>query len=213
MPEAWGGFLARLAAWDWFVHFSFRDQSNAQHPKGRTEQLVLVRLKRPNFPILRSPSDWVYRKPRRSSPSLRGPAPDWAMKRIREYLHDLEHAAGQRIGWVVAEEFGRVGGRWHTHGLVTGVTKLNRKFWWGEAYRRFGRSRIEPFNRERAAAFYAAKYEAKQLGMIHTGGVLAGVDLSRPEYPRLSEHSGNEIVCSAPVESRYFRSGWDKSLG
>jgi len=211
MPEAWGNFLASLAVWDWFIHLTFRDEERNQHPKRRAEQLLLVRLKRPNIPVLRSPSDWVYRKPHRSSPSLRGPAPDWAMKRIREYLCDVEHATGQRIGWVIAEEFGRVGGRWHCHGLVTGVSKLNRKFWWAEAFRRFGRARIAQFDRGRAATFYAAKYEAKQLGMIHTGGVLAGVDLSRPE-DRSFEHGGNEIVSSAPVERRYFRCGWDKGL-
>jgi hypothetical protein len=81
--------------------------------------------------------------------------------------------------WVLAEEFGRIGGRWHCHALVAGVAQLERSFWWREGYRRFGRTRIEPCKSEFAASHYAAKYEAKQLGEIHFGGTLAGVNLSK----------------------------------
>jgi len=34
-----------------------------------------------------------------------------------------------------------------------------------------------PFNAEQAAAFYTAKYAAKELGFIHFGGMLAGTTL------------------------------------
>ncbi len=50
------------------------------------------------------------------------------------------------IGWVIAEEFGRAGGRWHVHLLVSGVQHLHRKKWWKRAFVRFGRSRIEPIH-------------------------------------------------------------------
>lgn len=102
------------------------------------------------------------------------------MAQIGEWLADVEALAGEgQVGWVVAEEFGRAGGRWHAHGMVSGVDALHRRFWWAEAFRRFGRTRIEPFDLERGAAFYAAKYAAKQLGKIHFGGRLAGVQVSR----------------------------------
>lgn len=102
------------------------------------------------------------------------------MKRIAEWLADIQALAGaSAVGWVIAEEFGALGGRWHAHGLVSGVARLERKFWWQEAFRRFGRTRIEPFNPDRAGAFYAAKYTAKALGTIHFGGTLSGVELSR----------------------------------
>ena len=100
---------------------------------------------------------------------------DLAVARIEEWLADIQGAVGgKQIGWLLAEEFGRVGGRYHCHLLVTGVVNQTRKFWWREAFRQFGRSEIRPFDREQAAAFYAAKYAAKQLGFIHFGGMLGG---------------------------------------
>lgn len=100
---------------------------------------------------------------------------DLAVARIEEWLADIQAAAGgKQIGWLLAEEFGRAGGRYHCHLLITGVAAQSRRFWWSEAFRRFGRSEISPFNPEQAAAFYAAKYTAKQLGLIHFGGVLSG---------------------------------------
>jgi hypothetical protein len=108
------------------------------------------------------------------------PASDFALDRISEWLADLQAAAGGRpIGWVLAEEFGRLGGRWHCHLLICGVSHLQRRFWWSEAFRRFGRTRIEPFNHEQGAAFYTAKYAAKALGEIHFGGFLAGHEFQR----------------------------------
>ena len=143
------------------------------------------------------------------------------MKGITEWLADIQaHAGASEVGWVIAEEFGALGGRWHAHGLVSGVSRLERQFWWREAFRRFGRSRIEPFNPERAGALYAAKYAAKALGKIHFGGTLAGVELSR--VIRVHGRRGwddcfagsSEPTCthgviapSAPVEKTFFRMG------
>ena len=122
------------------------------------------------------------------------------------------------MGWVIAEEFGALGGRWHCHGLVSGVSGLSRKFWWAEAHRRFGRTRIEPFDAERAGAFYAAKYAAKALGKIHFGGILSGVEVSRmtrrdgarvwdDSLAKSSEPSATHgiVIQSANVERSLFR--------
>jgi hypothetical protein len=61
------------------------------------------------------------------------------------YCH-VRKIATRAIGWVIAEEFGRIGGRWHVHLLIRGVQHLRRKKWWKRAFVRFGRSRIEPIN-------------------------------------------------------------------
>lgn len=148
------------------------------------------------------------------------PCSDAAIKAIGEWLADIQaHAGGSPVGWVIAEEFGALGGRWHCHGLVSGVSQLSRRFWWSEAKRRFGRTRIEPFDAARAGTFYAAKYAAKALGKIHFGGMLAGVQLSRvvregrrrtwDDSPQGSEGCGTrEIVAvSANLEKSYFRLG------
>jgi hypothetical protein len=134
------------------------------------------------------------------------PVADKALAGIKEYFSLVQREAPRPIGWVIAEEFGKLGGRYHCHALVTGVANLYRKFWWAEAFRRFGRTLIDPFDRERAAAFYAAKYEAKQLGGLHFGGTLAGVVLSDLEIP--SSSGGKKTgVKSAELSKTYFRLG------
>jgi hypothetical protein len=62
------------------------------------------------------------------------------------FFYEVRTVATSAIGWVVAEEFGRAGGRWHAHLLICGVRHLRRKTWWKRAFRRFGRSRIEPIH-------------------------------------------------------------------
>lgn len=148
------------------------------------------------------------------------PCSDAAMKAVGEWLADIQtNSVEKEMGWVLAEEFGAMGGRWHCHGLIAGVSQLNRRFWWSEAFRRFGRTRIEPFNPDRAGAFYAAKYAAKALGKIHFGGNLAGVQLSRvvrrdgrrawDESSKSSEGCATHglVAVSADMEKSFFRLG------
>lgn len=155
--------------------------------------------------------------------TFRGDAPcsDHAMQAIAEWLADIQaHAGARPVGWVIAEEFGALGGRWHAHGLVSGVSRLERAFWWREAFRRFGRTRIQPFDPTRAACFYAAKYAAKALGKIHFGGTFTGVELSsmvRVNGRRVWDDSlavssapsrtHGVVAPSASVERTFFRLG------
>lgn len=133
------------------------------------------------------------------------PTRELALSRISEWLADLQAAAGgQQIGWVLAEEFGRLGGRWHCHLLICGVCHLHRGFWWREAFRRFGISRIEPFNHERGAAFYTAKYAAKALGEIHFGGFIAGREFERMIHSPDGRRVWADAVNSSPLfHARY----------
>ncbi|HEV2177315.1 MAG TPA: hypothetical protein VGW33_08955 [Terriglobia bacterium] len=134
------------------------------------------------------------------------PVPDAAITQIEEYFALVQRQAVSPIGWMIAEEFGRLGGRYHCHALVTGVAKLRRHFWWREAFRRFGRTRIEPFDPKRGAAFYAAKYAAKALGQLHFGGTLGGVDLSVSEEPKAAG-GRRDTVLSADLPRAFFRLG------
>ncbi len=61
-------------------------------------------------------------------------------------FYEIREVATASIGWVIAEEFGRAGGRWHVHLLVRGVQHIRRKKWWKRAFVRFGRNRIEPIH-------------------------------------------------------------------
>jgi hypothetical protein len=164
MPRAFGMFIARLAAWDWYLNpLSFRDRT----------------------------------------PGLGPPVPDLALRRITEFLLRVQSEAQRLIGWVVAEEFGRLGGRYHCHSLITGVQDLSRQFWQREAYRCFGHTRIAPFDPKRGAALYVAKYEGRLTGEIHLGGTLAGVNLSKCEQSH-SQGGGRDVVVSAPLPKSCF---------
>lgn len=131
---------------------------------------------------------------------------DLAIARINEYLADIQRNTGKPVGWVLAEEFGSWGGRFHCHLLITGVARLSRRFWWSEAFRRFGRSEIRPFDPERDAAFYTAKYAAKALGELHFGGVLEGTDLSFALLPR-TFGGGRDTVQSVDLPRSFYRLG------
>ena len=133
-----------------------------------------------------------------------GPAmPDLALIRITEFLSRIQSDAGKLIGWVLAEEFGRLGGRYHCHVLITGVGHLSRQYWQREAYRCFGRTRIEPFDRQRGGAFYVAKYEGRLTGQIDLGGFLKGRDLSRCGQSH-SVGGGQDVVKSQPLPKSFF---------
>ena len=66
--------------------------------------------------------------------------------RCIHHYEKLRSVATQQIGWVIAEEFGIAGGRWHVHLLVKGVKHLRRDEAWEKAFGRFGRCRIEPLH-------------------------------------------------------------------
>src|SRR5258708_12553140 len=49
---------------------------------------------------------------------------DLAMTLIEEWLADIQaRVGGKQIGWVFAEEFGRIGGAYYFHLLLAGVSK------------------------------------------------------------------------------------------
>jgi hypothetical protein len=62
------------------------------------------------------------------------------------FFFKIHAIATASIGWVIAEEFGRLGGRWHVHLLIRGVQQLRRKKWWKRGFVRFGRTKIEPIH-------------------------------------------------------------------
>ena len=132
------------------------------------------------------------------TPGFGPPVPDIALSRINEFFLRIQSDAGRLIGWVIAEEFGRLCGRYHCHALITGVQHLSRQVWQREAYRCFGRTRIDPFDPIRGAAFYLAKYEGRLTGKIDFGGFLRGRDLLKCGQSR-SVGGGRVVVESVPM--------------
>jgi hypothetical protein len=197
---AFGRFIAGLARWDWFVTLTLRDrepQGEEPWERGELRREANVTIYKPDPRLVR------YKPSSRFSSASVPQLPEAVLRGIELWLLDVQKLAGLPIGWIIAEEFGRLGGRWHCHILVAGVSGLYRKFCWLEARRRFGYTRIEAFNPSRGAAFYTAKYAGRTLGEIHFGGTLAGKNLSRCEESH-SPGGGRDVVVSAPLPKSCF---------
>jgi len=149
--------------------------------------------------------DWFFNPLsfRDQAPESGPPVPELALIRIIDYLLLIQRHAGKQIGWVIAEQFGRLGGRYHCHVLVTGVRRLSRDFWRREANRRFGYTRIEVFNPARGAVYYSAKYEGRFPGQIHFGGTLGGIDLSMCVESSV-EGGGQDVAVSEPLPKDHY---------
>lgn len=136
------------------------------------------------------PSD--YRLPRR----------DWALAKAREFLHQLENAAGQPIAWVMADDLGALGGRIHCHVLIAGVDKLNIYYWRDLAFHRFGRSQLAVFQDDGGAPYYIAQNGLSETGDLEFGGTL----WSRGAKETVAPQTGRIVVAqSAEVPSALYR--------
>ena len=199
LARAFGRFIAPLAKWDWFVTVTFRDRDLREEAGGRGDL-----CREGCFAICKpDPRLERYEPGSRYSRKDGPPVQEAAISRIEKWLREIETEARNPIGWMIAEEFGRLGGRWHCHALVTGVSHLFRRRFWLEAYRRFGYTRIEPFDPARGAAFYASKHAGRSLGEIHFGGTLAGIDLSN-WHVCPAEGGGRDVVVSVPLPKQFF---------
>jgi hypothetical protein len=200
LARAFGYFIATLAPWDWFLNpLTMRDGNPRENVSGRGD------LRREgSFSVCKpDPRLARYEPSSRYSRAVGPPTPQVAIARIEKWLMEIERVAGKPVGCMIAEEFGRLGGRWHCHALVVGVSHLYRRKFWLEAYRRFGYTRIEPFDPARGAAFYAAKYAGRSLGEIHFGGTLAGIDLSKCEESSVGG-GGQDVAVSVPLPKIHF---------
>ena len=209
LATTYGDWIANLLGpWDWFINpITFRDRHpdlernpNTGEPRqyratGRVGQLKLYaadpQLKgwKPDFRGCRNPAP---------------PVLDKALAEIKDFLCELQEAAEQPIRWMIAEELGGIGGRYHCHGLVAGVGHLRRDEWWKRAFERFGRTRISPFDPKLGGAFYAAKYAAKQLGALHFGGAAPGAELTAVLNPGPIV-GGGDVLPSAELSREEFR--------
>jgi hypothetical protein len=181
--QAFGNYIAySLGPWDWFVNpISFRDRDPDLERNPKTGAPRTYRISRRIGAVSFCVPDprinsWEPNSKYRSEPGP--PVPDRALAEISDWLCDVQEGAGQPIKAMIAEEFGRLGGRYHCHLLIGGVAHLRRDDWWGEAFERFGRTRIEPFDPERGAAFYCAKYAAKKIGALHFIGAMPGAEFA-----------------------------------
>lgn len=175
LAGSFGEWVAlQLGPWDWFVNpITFRDRHPDLERDPKTSLPREFRSIGTYGGVKRYVADprlknWQPHSRNFSAP--KPPVPDRALVEIMDFLCDLQEAAGNPIKAMVAEEFGRIGGRYHCHLLVGGVAHLRRDEWRKRAFEQFGRTLINPFDPTRGAAFYASKYAAKQVGGLHLVG-------------------------------------------
>ena len=169
----YGSFLAWLRFWAWFMTITLRDWPSATAPMATREPVNTSRHQRCEAD--RRIDSWT--PSRRGGMYSNDPACDLVRRKIIDFLQELQIAAGGPIAWVMAEDFGRINGRWHAHALVDGVGDLDIDYWRAEALGRFGISRIEPYDPSRGGAWYLAKNGLSEHGNLHFGGALAGLEI------------------------------------
>ena len=92
-----------------------------------------------------------------------------AMRAARNFFLMVEDAAERPVGgfWAIERHKYRGGDDPaslvpHIHALVTNVTGVSRKAVWEKCFKRWGRTRIEPYDPNRGASWYIAKYVGKE---------------------------------------------------
>jgi hypothetical protein len=213
-----GDWIANvLGPWDWFMNpitFRHRQPDFECHPA--TGKLRTYRSAGHAGPVRLFKEDPQLKDWRPDFRGRRDPGPPVSYKalaEIKEFLFRIQEPAGHPIRAMIAEEFGRVGGRYHAHVLVAGVAHLRRDEWWEKAYARFGRTRISPFDRALGGAFYAAKYASKQLGELHFIGPAPGAEFAAVMSPGRAV-GGVDILPSPEMErdeirrTEFFPRGW-----
>jgi len=217
LAGAFGNWIAyQLGPWDWFINpISFRDRQPdlERNPKTGLSRSWRITGRAGSVSFYTpDPRIKAWKPTAKYQVEPGPPVPDVALAEIGHWLCELQEVAGQPIKTMVAEEFGRISGRYHCHLLVGGVAHLRRDESWREAFDRFGRTRIEPFDPKRGAAFYCAKYAAKKIGALHFLGAFPGVDFSAILSP--GEPIGREdVVVSAAMPRSAYRLSFENCFG
>jgi len=191
----YGSFLASLRFWTWFMTITLRDWPSATARMADRERVSTYQRCEADRRI----DAWA--PSRRGSMYSNNPTCDFVRHTITDFLQELQIAAGEPNAWVMAEDFGRIAGRWHCHALVDGVDDLDIDSWRAEAFRRFGISRIEPYDASRGAARYISRNALTEHGNLHFGGALAGLEIDTA----VTREVGRVVIAkSAEVPSQLF---------
>jgi hypothetical protein len=100
------------------------------------------------------------------------PSRGYALRKVEQYLQELETAAASPIAWVLVGEHGDLNERLHFHVLIAGVDDLSRDHWEREANRRFGDSEISQYDAELAAPYYIAQKAISESPVLEFGGAI-----------------------------------------
>jgi hypothetical protein len=208
---SYGNFLASLIQCGWWVTITLRDPNQPFKTRRAGKRTLRGKIRRHyrDCHIRYGHPDGRIKSWRPVSKLNRPQSPFTyeILSEVRLFMELLEASVGAPIGYIIAEEIGELNGRWHLHLLISGVSAdIRRSIWWSAAFQIWGRTRIDAYDPQKAAAFYAAKYAAKQLGAIHLCGTLRGISMDDCEHPCAVIVGGEDVVRSDSMPSAFYRS-------
>lgn len=195
LVPALGEFIETAARWSSYCTFTVRDGEPDEYQVKPLTRSGIYSRHQPD-PRLQS-----WEPSSRYDSLARLPSQNSALPKVEGFLLELQEEAGRAIGWMISESFGRVGGRWHCHALIAGVSHINMFAWWRRALERFGRCKISKFREAGGAGYYMARNALGPGGDFHIGGKL--FDVVRPTLA--PSQIGRVVVAkSADVPSALF---------
>jgi hypothetical protein len=208
---SYGNFLASLIQYGWWVTITLRDPNQPFKARRHGKRTLRGKIRRHyrDCHIRYGQPDGRIKSWRPASKLHRPYSPFTyeILSEVQLFMELLEASVGAPIGYIIAEEIGELNGRWHLHLLISGVDPdIRRKIWWSAAFQIWGRARVDIYDPQKAAAFYAAKYAAKQLGAIHLCGMLRGISMEECECSRGVAVGGHDVVLSDHMPSAFFHS-------
>jgi hypothetical protein len=133
------------------------------------------------------------------------PHPDFAHNFFTRLVNHLESDLRTRVDYVVADQFGEIGGRFHQHAILAacGLDRYSRTELWKWVREKAGWNRMLPF--ERGAAFYISRYIGRDAHKCDWNFRIGEVDSSLT-IPKPAPGK-TVLVQSAPVEKAFYHAG------
>ncbi len=127
------------------------------------------------------------------------PSPDYAHHLFGRLVSHLERELGSTPDYVVADQYGALGGRFHQHWILAGngLDAYPRREIWEWLKQRAGWSRVVPF--ERGAAYYISRYIGRD-AQACDWQVRIGPELSSQQPPL--QLRGRLVVARTPEMPR-----------
>jgi hypothetical protein len=129
------------------------------------------------------------------------PTADFANHTFAFFTSQVETRLGARLDYVVADQYGRVNGRFHQHALLAGVglERYPRREMAEWLRSHAGYSRIVPF--EHGAAYYISRYIGRDIQ--HANWDLR-IGEQKPAGNETSKHAGVVVVASVELPKALF---------
>jgi hypothetical protein len=128
------------------------------------------------------------------------PSSEFGNRLFDRFVGQLEAWLGERVDYIVADQYGRMNGRFHQHALLsaTGLDRYPRRDMESWLCRNAGYSRVLPY--ERGAAYYLARFGGRDLYRAEWRLRLGEEDARLDTRPK----SGVIVARSAELPSDFF---------